>query len=117
MEQIKQAADMIQQKNQELDQKGQELAQMQQAMEKTANQLKADKAILDSIKSDVTSNQKVLQAERLRLKAELELIGRDIVDKVEEILQGQVPPQVSADVEQIILNAQNQIDGPHISDL
>lgn len=117
MQQMQQAGEILKQKKLELDEKTQELAKMDQVLKETASTVRADKAAVDSIRSEIKSNQRVLQEQRLRIKAELSLIGRDIVDKIEEILQGQVPPEVIADIETIISGAQNEIEGPHITDL
>lgn len=117
MQQMQQASEVLKQRKMELDQKTQELSQMDMALKEAASEVRADKAATDSIRSEIKSNQRVLQEQRLRIKAELSLIGRDITDKVEEILGGQVPPEVVDDINNIILNAQNEIEGPHITDL
>lgn len=117
MQQMQQASEVLKQRKMELDQKTQELSQMDVALKEAASEVRADKAATDSIRSEIKSNQRVLQEQRLRIKAELSLIGRDITDKVEEILGGQVPPEVVDDINNIILNAQNEIEGPHITDL
>jgi hypothetical protein len=124
MQQVQQAAEAIQKehqnidmRNQELQQKSQELQKMQMQMETMASGTREDKAALDSIKGDIAANQRILQADRLRLRAELELIGRKILDDVEARLEGQLPQEVVNAVEQIVQLAKDEVDGPHITDL
>ena len=117
MQQMQQVSEVLKQKKMEMDIKTQQMEKMDMMLKETASEVRADKAATDSIRNEIKSNQRVLQEQRLRIKAELSLIGRDIQDKIEEILGGQVPPEVVSDINNIILNAQNEIEGPHITDL
>lgn len=124
MKQIEQAAQVIQEehktidmRNQEIEQRSRELEKQKMQVEKLAADLREDKSAISSVKNDIINSQKILQAERLRLRAELELIGRKILDDVEQRLEGQLPPDVVDAVDQIVTMAKNEIDGPHITDL
>ena len=124
MQQIEQAAAAIQQEHQvlsqrqqELEQRSREIEKQQMQVEKLAGDFREEKAALDSIKGDISANQRVLQADRLRLRAELELIGRKILDDVESRLEGQLPENVVAAVDEIVQMAKDEVDGPHITDL
>lgn len=124
MKQIEEAVAAIQEEHKVLSQRGQELEQRSRELEKQdmqvqklAGDFREEKAALSSIKGDISASQRILQADRLRLRAELELIGRKILDDVESRLEGQLPENVVAAVEEIVQMAKNETDGPHITDL
>lgn len=78
MQQIQQAAQMI-------EQKGMELADYERVIKEKAMDVNADQTNLDSDKKELDSMRKVFMAEVKAQKAQLELTGNKIVDQVEDV--------------------------------
>lgn len=94
----------------QVKQMSQALAETEQQLQQRAQEIEGERAEVDMTKTETSAAQKVLNADRMRLRAELELIGSKIERRVEEILQGQVPPEVLAELNGLVTAFQDQIN-------
>lgn len=77
MVQVEQAAQMI-------EQKGQRLAEIEAQMQQKATELGSDKAEVDAEKTELEAQKKIFMSEAKAQKAQLELLGRRLIDEIED---------------------------------
>ena len=77
MAQVEQAAQMI-------EQKGQQLAEIEAKMQQKATEIGADESQMKAAKAELEAQKKVFMAEAKAQRSELELLGRRLIDEIED---------------------------------
>lgn len=82
---VREAMKQVEQQSQMLEERGAMLQQAEQELNAKAQEMGGDKAQIDAATAKLTAAQKVFNADVKTAKANLELFGRDLIDKLEDI--------------------------------